>query len=204
MRRSTGLAIAFGFALSFGATIAATAHEGDGAEKIDVEPSTVPAGESVILAGIGLEPESDRVLVLTGEGLTLDLGTVKTDAEGAFQAELTIPGHVPAGTYELQAIADETLTVEIAILEAEGAPSPAPTATPGADGSEVPGADGSEVPGAAGPAASAPPVDPTNSIVPRQWSTLDIALIVGFVVISGALGGLLIWRAERFPGPAAS
>lgn len=196
MRRSTGLAIAFGFALSFGATIAATAHEGDGAEKIDVEPSTVPAGESVILAGIGLEPESDRVLVLTGEGLTLDLGTVKTDAEGAFQAELTIPGHVPAGTYELQAIADETLTVEIAILEAEGAPSPAPTATPGADGSEVPGA--------AGPAASAPPVDPTNSIVPRQWSTLDIALIVGFVVISGALGGLLIWRAERFPGPAAS
>lgn len=196
MRRSTGLAIAFGFALSFGATIAATAHEGDGAEKIDVEPSTVPAGESVILAGSGLEPESDRVLVLTGEGLTLDLGTVKTDAEGAFQAELTIPGHVPAGTYELQAIADETLTVEIAILEAEGAPSPAPTATPGADGSEVPGA--------AGPAASAPPVDPTNSIVPRQWSTLDIALIVGFVVISGALGGLLIWRAERFPGPAAS
>lgn len=196
MRRSTGLAIAFGFALSFGATIAATAHEGDGAEKIDVEPSTVPAGESVILAGSGLEPESERVLVLTGEGLTLDLGTVKTDAEGAFQAELTIPGHVPAGTYELQAIADETLTVEIAILEAEGAPSPAPTATPGADGSEVPGA--------AGPAASAPPVDPTNSIVPRQWSTLDIALIVGFVVISGALGGLLIWRAERFPGPAAS
>lgn len=196
MRRSTGLAIVFGLALSFGMTIAAMAHEGEGGENIEVEPSTVPAGESVILAGSGLEPDSDRVLVLAGGGLTLDLGTVKTDAEGSFQTELTIPGYVPAGTYELRAIADETLTVEIAILEADGAPSPAPTPTPSAGGSDVPGA--------AGPAASAPPVDPTKSIVPRERSTLDIALIVGFVVVSGALGGLLIWRAERFVGPATS
>lgn len=203
MRRSVPLATVFGLLLLSGTAIAAMAHEGDGEAKIEVEPSTVTAGESVILVGSGLEPDSDRVLVLAGESLIVEFDTVKTDADGRFQTELTIPGHLPAGAYELRAIGDETLTVALGVLAAEGATSPAPTATPEAGATQAPGATTTPG-GAVGPAATATPVDPTKSIVPRERSTLDLALIVGFVVIAGGLGGLLIWRAERFRGSATS
>lgn len=91
------------------------AHEGGaGEESVAVEPSSVTAGGSVVLAGSGLEPESERVLVLAGQGLVVEFGTVTTDAEGMSSQELTIPSHLPAGTYELRAIGDEILSAPLA------------------------------------------------------------------------------------------
>ncbi len=193
MRRSATFAFVLAFTLSFGGAVAVMAHGGDGEAKIEVEPSNVTAGESVILVGSGLEADSDRILLLAGENLIVEFDTVKTDAEGRFQTELTIPGHVPAGTYELRAIGDETLTVALGVLTAEGAASPAPTATPALGATAAPG-------GAVGPRASAAPVDSTTSVVPRERTPLDLALIAGFVALAGVLGGLLVWRAERFGG----
>jgi len=54
--------------------------------------------------------------------------------------------------------------------------------------------------GAVGPGATAAPVDPTKSVVPRERTPLDVALIAGFVALAGVLGGLLVWRAERIGG----
>lgn len=124
MGKPLPFAIALGLALSFSAAVAVMAHEGTGEAKIEVEPANVTAGDTVILAGSGLEPDSDRVLVLVGGNLTVAFGTVRTDAEGAFSMELTIPNHLPSGNYELRAIGDETLTVRVAVTAAAGA-SPA-------------------------------------------------------------------------------
>lgn len=125
MRKTIPFAIALGLAFSLAGVAGVTAHEGEeGAETIAVEPSSVAAGEACLLAGTGLEPDSERILVLAGQDLIVEFGTVKTDAEGMFETELTIPSHLPAGTYELRAIGDETLTIPLAITAAAGAEAP--------------------------------------------------------------------------------
>mgnify|MGYP000026377379 CR=1 FL=1 len=72
MHRSLPVATALGMLLTLGSGLAAMAHEGGGGEKILVEPSTVAAGGTVVLAGSGLEPNDERVIVLVGEHDTAD------------------------------------------------------------------------------------------------------------------------------------
>lgn len=166
MRRSLPAALALGLLLSVTAGLGVMAHEGE--EGLEVEPSSVTAGDSVVLAGSGLEPNDERVIVLVGEHDTLHVTEVETDAEGMFSLELTIPAHLPTGTYELQAIGDETLTVPLAVTAAAGAV-------------DVPNA-------------------PEESVVARQRGPVELAIILAFVAITVALGGWLVWRAERFRG----
>ena len=173
MRRSLPLAIALGVLLSLGAGLAAMAHEGEGGETLEVEPSSVTAGDTVVLAGSGLEPDSDRVLVLVGEQLTVELGTVTTDGEGMFSTELAIPNHLPSGTYELRAIGDETLTTPLAITAATGAAAP-PTTD-----------------------------DASETVVARQRAPLETGLIIALAAVAAIVGGWLVWRAERFRGAPA-
>ena len=128
MHRSVPLAIVLGVALSLFGVSTVLAHEGDGEEKILVEPSSLTAGSTIILAGSGLEPDNERVLLLAGQDLVVEFGTVRTDAQGMFQQELLIPGHLPSGTYEVRAIGDETLAVPLAVTAAAGADAPPATA----------------------------------------------------------------------------
>lgn len=165
--RSTSAATALLALLLVGAGTA-TAHEGGGEESVAVEPSAVTAGGTVVLAGSGLEPESERVLVLAGEGLVVEFGTVTTDAEGMFSEELAIPSHLPAGTYELRAIGDEILSAPLALAAADGA-----GAAPGPDAAD-------------------------QVVLPRDRTPIELALLIGFVALVAAAGGLLVWRAERF------
>lgn len=147
------------------------AHEvGAGAETLAVEPTSVTAGESVVVAGSGLEPDTERVLVLAGQDLVVDLGTVAVDAEGSFQKEVTIPSHLPTGTYELRAIGDETLTVTLTVTAAAGSEA-APGTSPAGE-----------------------------TVVPRQRSPLELGLILGLAIVIAVAGAFLVWRAERFRG----
>lgn len=173
MRKAGPHAIVLGLALSLSTTLAVAAHSGSGEAKIEAEPSSLTAGGTVVLAGSGLEPDSDRVLVLAGEGLTVEFGTVKTDAEGMFTKELTIPGHLPSGNYELRAIGDETLTTPLAVTAAAG--------------------------GEASPAANAS----DDAVVARQRGSVELGAILVLVALAAALGGFLVWRAERFRGASA-
>jgi hypothetical protein len=95
---------------------------------ISAEPSEVTAGETVLLAGNGMEPDDERVIVLQGDEITVSLGTATTDAAGALAQEFEIPGHLPSGTYQLQAIGDETLQVELRVTAAEGGTAEGPPA----------------------------------------------------------------------------
>lgn len=166
MRRSVPIAVVLGLLLSLSAGLAAMAHEGE--EGLEVEPSSVTAGDTVVLAGSGLEPNDERVIVLVGQHDTIHLTEVETDAEGMFSLELAVPAHLPTGTYELQAIGDETLTVPLAITAASG--------------------------------AAIEPNAAEESVVARPRGPLELGIILAFVAIAAALGGWLVWRAERFPG----
>jgi hypothetical protein len=173
MGKPLPFAIAFGLALSLGAALTVMAHQGTGEAKIEAEPSSLTAGDTVVLAGSGLEPDSDRVLVLAGEGLTVEFGTVKTDAEGMFSRELTIPSHLPSGNYELRAIGDETLTTPLAVTAIAG-----------------------------GAQASAAANAPNETVVAHERSPLELGVILTVMVLIAIAGGLLVWRAERFRGPS--
>ncbi len=170
MGRPLALALGFGLVLSLGVSLAAMAH-GPGEAEIVVEPAAITAGESVILAGTGLEPNSDRVLILAGQDLLVEFDTVTTDADGMFQIELTIPSHLPSGTYELRAIGDETLTTPLEVTAAAG----------GGGGSPVPN-------------------DPNETVAPRDRTPIELGVILVLVVLAAVAGGLLVWRAEWFRG----
>lgn len=175
MRNSVSIALAVGVVFALGAALTVTAHEGTGEPMIEVEPSSLTAGDTVVLAGSGLEPDSDRVLVLAGEGLTVEFGTVKTDAEGMFSKELTIPSHLPSGNYELRAIGDETLTASLAVTAAAG------------------GAEAAPAPNAA-----------KEVVVARDRSPVETASILALVAIAALFGVVLVWRAERFGAGAGA
>jgi len=174
MRRSVPAAMALGLLLSAIAAIAVLAHEGSGEEEILVEPSTITAGETVVLAGSGLEPNDERVIVLVGEHDTLHLTEVETDAEGMFSLELTVPAHLPTGTYELRAIGDETLTVSLGV-------------TAVAAGEEVP-----------------PTNDGQETITSRERNAAELSIIIGLMALTAVAGAFLVWRAERFRGAAST
>ena len=171
MRRSRSVGIALGVLMSLSVGLTAVAHEGSGEETLEVEPSTITAGDTVVLAGSGLEPDDERILVLAGEGLTLDLGTVATDAEGMFSLELPIPDHLPSGNYELRAIGDETLTTSLGVTAS-----------------------------AAGAGASPAANEANETVVARARTPVEIGVILAFVLVAAAVGGWLVWRAERFRG----
>jgi hypothetical protein len=175
MHRSRVLALGLGAALALAGATTVLGHSGSGEAGIQVEPANVTAGATVVLAGTGLEPNGDRVLTLVGTDFVVQFGSVTTTAEGMFSKELTIPAHLPSGTYTFQAIGDETLTVPLAVTAA------------------------------AGGAAESPAANEANSIViPRQRSPIELGALLVLVALAVAVGGLLVMRAERFRGAAAA
>ena len=101
------------FAAGAGSALAVGA--GDVEASVSVGPSTIAAGGLVVVAGSGLASESDRAIVLVGEGVTVELGSVRTDERGAFQVEFAVPSHVPPGTYELRALGDRAIAAQLTV-----------------------------------------------------------------------------------------
>ena len=123
-RRTQGRRGSVARALAFAAALAATMvvpagmamASASGGASVQVLPSTAYAGATVDVAGTGLGAEAVGDLVLAGNRMVLDLGAVQADSEGSFRAEVEVPSHVPAGSYELRLNGDEAIaaTLEIA------------------------------------------------------------------------------------------
>jgi hypothetical protein len=176
MRKAFPIAVALGVVLSAVGVAYVMAHEGEpGEETLAVEPSSVTAGDTVVLAGSGLEPDNDRVLLLAGGDIVIEFGTVRTDDEGMFEKELTIPDHLPTGAYELRAIGDETLTVPLAVTAIAGGRE----TSPGID-------------------------DASQTVAARERTPIELAIILVLVAVAAVAGGVLVWRAERFRGRSAA
>ncbi len=127
LRTASLLLALIGLLFVGGPSVLALSVDGEEAS-VTVEPSSVTAGGSVMVAGSGLALGGDRLIVLASNGLTVELGWVVTDAVGRFQGELTIPAHLPTGSYELRAIGDGTLTTSLTVIAAgRGGPATAGT-----------------------------------------------------------------------------
>ena len=163
-RRAALAAIALALLLP----VRALAHGGEQGTGISCEPEEVTAGSTVVLEGNGLEPDSERVINLVGPDVVVPFDTVTTDADGMFSVMLTIPGHLPAGTYTFQAIGDETLTTGLVVDAAAGAAAPEPKNEAAA------------------------------VVVPRERSLLEDAILGSVILLSLFLGFLLVTRAEWF------
>ena len=166
MRRSLPAALGLSLLLWVAAIPAVMAHGGE--DGLKVEPSSVTAGGTVVVAGSGLEANDKRIIVLVGDHDTVHLADVETDADGMFSLEVTVPAHLPTGTYVLQAIGDETLTVPLAVTAASGSANEP-------DAAEA-------------------------TVVARDRGPVELGVILALVAIAVALGGWLVWRAERFRG----
>jgi hypothetical protein len=151
-----------------------SAHSGDAASGISVEPAQVTAGGTVVLAGNGLEPNSERQINLVGPDDVVPFPKATTDADGMFNVTLTIPAHLPAGTYTFHAIGDETLETSLAV-------------TP-----------------AAGVANSEPKSEAAATVTPRARSGSELGIIGLLLAIIVGLGLLLVTRAERFKGATSA
>lgn len=119
---SLPLAATFGLLLATGAA----AHGGGTEPTVEVDPAQVTAGGKITIACENMEPNSDRVIVLAGQSLIVQFGTVKTDADGRLTLTATVPSHLPSGVYSLQAIGDETVSTQLQVTAAEGMASSAP------------------------------------------------------------------------------
>lgn len=151
-----------------------SAHSGEEASGISVEPAQVKAGGTVVLAGIGLEPNSDREINLVGPDVTVPYSKVTTDADGMFNVTLTVPSHLPAGTYTFQAIGDEVLTATCAVTAA------------------------------AGTVNAEPANEALATVTPRTRSGSELAIIGLLLAAAIGLGIVLVARAERFRGAPAA
>ena len=151
-------AAAASVALVFALTLPVFAHSGGEASGISVEPAQVTAGGTVVLAGNGLEPNSDRQINLVGPDDVVPFPKATTDADGMFAVTLTIPAHLPAGTYTFQAIGDETLTTDLTVTAA------------------------------AGQAAAEPKNEAVAVVTPRSRSGLELGIIGVLLVLAIGLG----------------
>jgi len=120
------VAAALGLALAV--PLAALAHGGGTEPTVVLEPTQVTAGGAVTIVGENMEPTSDREILLVGQKLIVQFGTVKTDADGMFTLQVTVPSHLPGGIYQVQAIGDETISTNLEVIGAAGMPSVAPAA----------------------------------------------------------------------------
>jgi hypothetical protein len=125
---STVLPVLAALVIGLALPLAALAHAGGTEPIVELEPSQVTAGGTVVIAGMNMEPNGDRVIVLTGQQLIVEFGTVKTDANGKFSLQVTVPSHLPSGIYQVQAIGDETISADLEVTAAAGMPSAAPVA----------------------------------------------------------------------------
>lgn len=172
-RRSRLAGLLGGVALAVLLALPVLAHSEGGGSGISVEPDSAQAGDTVVLAGTGLEANSDRVLVLAGPDITIDIGKVTTDAQGMFEQTIRIPIHLPTGRYEFRAIGDETLTAAVGITAAPGM---------GASASESSSAD--------------------ESVVAHHPQLLTEVAVIGAGLAVLLLGIFLVWKAERFGHPS--
>ena len=160
-------AAAASVALAFALVLPVFGHSGGEASGISVEPAQVTAGGTVVLAGNGLEPNSDRQINLVGPDVVVPFPAVTTDADGMFAVTLTIPDHLPAGTYTFQAIGDEILTTECRVMPAPGI------------------------------GAAEPKNEAVDLVTARSRSGLELGIIGVLVDLAIGLGVLLVVRAER-------
>ncbi len=84
---------------------------------ITVDPSSFEPGDTVTVAGTGLQPSFETPIEFNS--VTVVVGTVTTDAEGAFETTITIPADAAQGDHTITAECDAVGNVSITDVTVE-------------------------------------------------------------------------------------
>ncbi len=119
-------AMLLGLMVVTGWPLGAWAHEGP---EITVKPRTVAAGGAIVVSGEALTPNGGITITLEGANFSATLGTVHSDAEGAFQQSVPVAPNAPPGLYSVKAIGEDgkSAAFEITIVAAREEAAPAQT-----------------------------------------------------------------------------
>ncbi len=123
-RRSARFATAIVFAIVLAVGLIST---GLAAATIEIRPSTVSPGGKITAEGSGYAANATITVAASAAGVTLSLGTTRSDAAGKFSLEVTLPAIVPLGTFQVSATdtAGNTASASVTVAAASAAPSAA-------------------------------------------------------------------------------
>lgn len=158
------------------------AHE-NGA--IRLASSKVTTGSELSMRGERFPKNTTLRLELRGALETFRLGEVRTDAKGVFEARLGLPPAARAGSYTLVAVAPDGDKVAQADLAISAAAPAGMEHNKGGGGAS----------NTASGATSAPHPTAEMMKLPVSTSGLELATIIGVVVLSLGIGLRLVLRA---------
>jgi hypothetical protein len=98
--------------------VAASAYPPGTGPTISTSTSTVPQGGSLTVFGDNFSPNSDAVLSL--HSTPVGLGTVHTDSNGQFSAQITVPSSTTPGTHTIEALDTPTGDIASATITVTG------------------------------------------------------------------------------------
>lgn len=145
-------------------------------------PATVAIGTPIAIVGSGFPASTSVDISLTIEGGSPDEFTAQSDANGAFQINLT-PEAADAGTTTVVATAGAGCTAQIVITvgDSSAAVTPEPT----------------EAPAGAGAEAIPPRSDTAATVHARTTATPLTAWLVAVLMLVIGIGGLIATRPAR-------
>ena len=94
--------------------VAASAYPTGQSPTIATSASTVQQGGTLTVTGDHFTPNASATLSL--HSAVVPLGTVSTDANGQFSAQITIPSSEPAGTHTIEALDNPTGDIAAATI----------------------------------------------------------------------------------------
>lgn len=154
---------------------------------IALTPKQVGVGGNLSVRGDKLAKNATLKMQLRGTLETFDLAQVRTDTAGRFQSRFALPAEIKAGNYVVVVVAsdgDVSARADLVVTAAAATTN----AMPGMEGH----AGMAMPPGAPGQHATAEMMEVPVSTSGAEWSA-----IVAIIVLSGALGLLLLVGARR-------
>jgi hypothetical protein len=190
------LVLAAGWIVLLALPVAALAHGGVASLQVVAERVN-PGGTLELLGDMASEGPVDIAVAAEPDGTARSLGHVQADAEGHFQAFLTVPADLPSGTYAVLARAGAEEARSSVVV------SGPPIGDEGGDqaGQDEPLVVSAPIPASQGPAAPAATLDRSSPVPTGTGADVGFVAIVGAIglVAAPVIGAMA--RARSLPSP---
>ena len=99
--------LGFVFVVVFAFTVTPSAFAHGDEPRLEINAEKINPGGVVEVRGVDFEFEEVVLLSLIGAGVEIPLGDITSDAEGQFLQIVSMPGDLPEGGYQFQAVTDD-------------------------------------------------------------------------------------------------
>jgi hypothetical protein len=190
------LVLAAGWIVLLALPVAALAHGGVASLQVVAERVN-PGGTLELLGDMSSEGPVDIAVAAEPDGTARSLGHAQADAEGHFQAFLTVPADLPSGTYAVLARAGAEEARSSVVV------SGPPIGDGGGDqaGQDEPLVVAAPIPASQGPAAPAATVDRSSPVPTGPGADIGLVAIVSAIGLVAALVIGAMARPRSVPSP---